>query len=57
MHALNEVLNDVLIPAADGTQLAICGAAEWESDLFRGVVRMNVRVLDTYHGTRRRVLS
>ncbi len=55
MHALNEVLSDVLVPATDGTQLAAYGCLEWESDLFRGTMRMHVRVLDKFHGKHRQV--
>ena len=55
MHALNQVLDDVLVRAADGTQVAVMGSVEWESELFRGVSKMNVRVLDTFYGRNRQV--
>ena len=53
---LNKVLEDVLVCEADGTDIAVVGCAEWESELFNGVTRLHFRTLDTFHGKHRRVL-
>lgn len=53
---LNKVLEDVLVCEADGTDIAVLGCAEWESELFNGVTRLHVRTLDKFHGKHRRVL-
>lgn len=53
---LNKVLEDVLVCEADGTDIAVVGCAEWESELFNGVTRLHVRTLDKFHGKHRRVL-
>ncbi len=43
---LNRVLRDVLVPFAYGTQTAVIGCAEWESEKFAGVTNLNVRTFD-----------
>ncbi len=50
---LNRVLRDALVPLADGTQIAVIGCAEWESEKFAGVSNLNVRTLDMYYGSHR----
>ena len=53
---LNRDLKDVLVPQADGTQIAVIGCAEWESENFAGVTNLNVRTLYMYHGAHRQVV-
>ena len=53
---LNRVLRDVLVPLADGTQIAVIGCAEWESENFAGVTNLHIQTLDMYHGSHRQVV-
>ena len=53
---LNRVLRDVLVPLADGTQIAVIGCAEWESENFAGVTNLHVRTLDMFRGSHRQVV-
>jgi len=53
---LNKVLNDVLVSHSDGTQIAVIGAAEWESEKYAGVTKLHVRTLDKFFGKERRVM-
>ena len=55
MAHLNQILQDVLVSEPDGTQIAVIGGAEWESEMFKGVSRLDVRVLDEFYGDFRRV--
>jgi hypothetical protein len=55
MATLNQVLNDVLMCHPDGTQIAVVGCAEWESEYFKGVSKLHVRTLDKFYGRNRRV--
>ncbi len=52
---LNKILNHVLVSDSDGTQIAVVGCAEWESEKFNGVTKLHVRTLDKYFGRHRRV--
>jgi hypothetical protein len=52
---LNQILQDVLVSEPDGTQIAVVGGAEWESEMFKGVSRLHVRVLDEFYSDFRRV--
>ncbi len=53
---MNRDLRDILVPLADGTQIAVIGCAEWESERFAGVTNLHVRTLDKYHGSHRQVV-
>ena len=53
---LNKLLNDVLMSHSDGTQIAVIGSAEWESETFASVTKIHVRTLDKFFGKERRVL-
>ena len=53
---LNKVLKDVLVSHSDGTQIAVIGSAEWESETCAGVTKIHVRTLDKFFGKERRVL-
>ena len=44
MAHLNQILQDVLVSEPDGTQIAVIGGAERESEMFKGVSRLHVRV-------------
>ena len=46
-------LEDVLVCEADGTDIAVVGCAEWESERFNGVTRLHVSTLDKFHGKHR----
>ena len=52
---LNKILNHVLVSDSDGTQIAVVGCAEWESEKFNGFTKAHVRTLDKYFGSHRRV--
>ena len=45
MHELNKVLEQVLVPKANGTQLTVLGGARWESDRFVGSMQQYILVL------------
>ena len=51
--ALNWVLQQVVVQAADGTHLAVFGAIDHESELYEGTPR--IRCHNDYHGKARRV--
>ena len=55
MAHLNQILQDVLVSEPDGTPMAVIGGVEWESEMFKGVSRLHVRVLDEFYGDFRRV--
>ena len=54
---LNKVLNEALVSQPDGTQIAVIGCAEWESEKCAGVTKLHVRTLDKFFGKERRVRS
>ncbi len=43
---LDRVLSDVRVPLADGTQTAVIGYAEWESETCAGMTNLQVRTVD-----------
>ena len=55
ISTLNQLLNEVLVSHADGTQIAVVGCAEWESEHCAGASKLHVRTLDRFHGRQRRV--
>ena len=55
MHELNKVLEQMLVPKANGTQLTVLGGVRWESDRFVGSMQLRVRTLDTHYGKKRQV--
>ena len=57
MATLNTILQTVLVAEPDGTQIAVIGSVEWESEMFVGTTRLHVRTLDNFHGRIRRVDS
>jgi len=57
MATLNTILQTVLVAEPDGTQIAVIGSVEWESEMFVGTTRLHVRTLDYFHGRIRRVVS
>ena len=55
MHRLGQVLQEVLVPEADGTQLGVVGGIELESDKFMNMQRIRCRTLDEHYGRNRQV--
>ena len=53
---LNKVLNEALVSQPDGTQIAVIGCAEWESERCAGLLKLHVKTLDRRFGKERRVL-
>ena len=47
----------VLVAEPDGTQIAVIGSVEWESEMFVGTTRLHVRTLDNFHERTRGVIS
>ena len=48
--ALSQLLRDVLVADADGTQIACFGGVQMESELFQGVMNLRVRPFEKHHG-------
>jgi len=47
---LNKVLNDVLESHSDETQIPVIGSAEWESETYACVTKIDSRTLDKFFG-------
>ena len=53
--ALSQLLRDVLVADADGTQIACFGGVQMESELFQGVMNLRVRPFEKHYGRFRNV--